>query len=115
MPRMAGRAFRIFSHSVRLLDASPEWALNGALRLLQIERVLREHLLGADPARENLLVAGELDHGVHRLTVAREPVRERIVSDDGAALGQRARVARQLGARAQLLEEDRLGVLERLE
>ena len=48
--------------------------LDGALVLLQVQRVAGEHRLRADLARQDRLVLRKLGHGFHRLAVASQAV-----------------------------------------
>src|SRR5262252_8504363 len=55
--------------------------------LLEIQCAAGEHLVRRHCAREDLLVAGELDDRLQRLAVLGDAIRQRIVADDAAALG----------------------------
>ena len=49
---------------------TPSSLRRGMLTLLQVQRVTGEDLFGADLARQDLLVVGELDHRLYGLVVA---------------------------------------------
>src|SRR6058998_1584227 len=99
-----------------LRPTSATWSTGTArskrTRLLEIERVAREHLLRSHRARQNLLVPGELDDGLQRLAVLGDAVRKRVVADHAAALRDGLRVRGQSCSRLELLQKHRLGVLE---
>src|SRR4029453_2040575 len=78
-------------------------------------RVGGEDLPRAQRGRQDLLVPRELDDRLERLTVSGHTVRQRVVTHDAPSLRERLGVARERGGRIELLQEGRLGFLERAE
>src|SRR5215469_15626698 len=82
-------------------------------RLLQLKRAWRKKLLDAEPARNDLLLDGEVDDRLERLAIGLDAEREGIATHH---LGQPACLVvgwRARGALAKLLHINRLGLLER--